>query len=159
MSYSKKTSHYISPQTPPDALDSSFSASAHAGPTLLTASLGTRYHILSGRKVIRSIVDALRVEGYQPSPHSFQLMGQLPLEHLIHGPVFDTFGIGTVQTKYGHTRKPVIIKSYTCLPLCQSCSSRAHLWSDLWCFHSSSSTIYPSTREAWSWATMALTLS
>ena len=45
-------------------------------------------------------------------------MGQLPLEPLIPGPVFDTVGINfgvPIQTKYGHVRKPVIVKSYVYL--------------------------------------------
>ena len=57
-------------------------------------------------------------------------MGQLPLERLTPGPVFDTVGIdyaGPVQTKYGHTRKPVIVKSYVCLSLRQGCTFGACL--------------------------------
>ena len=45
-------------------------------------------------------------------------MGQLPIERLTPGPVFDKTGIdfaGPVQTKYAHSRKPVIVKSYVCL--------------------------------------------
>jgi len=45
-------------------------------------------------------------------------MGQLPIERLTPGPVFDKVGIdfaGPVQTKYAHVRKPVIVKSYVCL--------------------------------------------
>jgi len=52
-------------------------------------------------------------------------MGQLPIERLTPGPVFDKVGIdfaGPVQTKYAHVRKPVIVKSYVCLPLSQGCA-------------------------------------
>ena len=45
-------------------------------------------------------------------------MGQLPIERLTPGPVFNKVGInfaGPVQTKYAHVRKPVIIKTYICL--------------------------------------------
>ena len=90
----------------------------HAGPTLLTASLGPQYHILGCRKLVRSITRACVICRKLSAKPSSQLMGQLPLERLTPGPVFDTVGIdfaGPVQTKYGHVRKPVIVKSYVCL--------------------------------------------
>ena len=61
----------------------------HAGPTLLMNSLSRRYHIISARKVVRSIargcVPCRRISA-RPTP---QLMGQLPPERLIPGFVFD----------------------------------------------------------------------
>ena len=91
---------------------------SHAGPTLLTTSLGSHYHILSCRKLVRSITRGCVTCRKLSAKPSSQLMGQLPLERLTPGPVFDTVGIdfaGPVQTKYGHVRKPVIVKSYICL--------------------------------------------
>ena len=46
------------------------------------------------------------------------MTGQLPIERLTPGLVFDKIGIdfaGPVQIKYAHVRKPVIVKAYVCL--------------------------------------------
>ena len=46
------------------------------------------------------------------------MTGQLPIERLTPGPVFDSIGIdfaGPVQVKYAYVRKPVIVKAYVCL--------------------------------------------
>jgi hypothetical protein len=51
----------------------------------------------------------------KPKP---QLLGQLPVEHIILGPVFDKIGVnyaGLVLVKYGYVRKPVIVKAYICV--------------------------------------------
>ena len=84
---------------------------SHAGPTLLTASLGSHYHILGCiQSITRGCVTCWKLFA-KPSS---QLMGQLPVERLTPVPVFDTVGVdfaGPVQTKYGHVRKPVIVKS------------------------------------------------
>ena len=90
----------------------------HAGPTLLTASLASHYHILGYRKLVRSTTRGCVTCRKLSAKPSSQLMGQFPLERLTPGPVFDTVGIdfaGPVQTKCGHARKPVIVKSYICL--------------------------------------------
>ena len=87
----------------------------HAGPTLLTASLVSNYHILTGKKVIRSITRGCVTCRRLSAKPSSQLMGQLPIERLTPGPVFDKVGVDFVQTKYAHVRKPVIIKTYVCL--------------------------------------------
>ena len=90
----------------------------HAGPTLLMASINNRYHILNCRKLIRSITRGCvtcRKLTTRPSP---QMTGQLPIERLTPGPVFDKIGIdcaGPIQVKYAHMRKPVIVKAYVCL--------------------------------------------
>ena len=90
----------------------------HAGPTLLTASLCRRFHILGCRKVVRSITReciTCRKLSAKPSP---QLAGQLPIERLTPGPVFDKVGIdfaGPIYVKYAHVRKPAIVKAYVCL--------------------------------------------
>ena len=52
----------------------------HAGPTLLSASLVTRYHIVKGRKIICSVYRqciVCRRHSVKPKP---QMMGQLPIE-------------------------------------------------------------------------------
>ena len=90
----------------------------HAGPTLLMASLNNRYHVLGCHRLVRSITRGCvicRKLTVQPSP---QMTGQLPIERLTPGLVFDKIGIdfaGPVQVKYAHVRKPVIVKAYVCL--------------------------------------------
>ena len=90
----------------------------HAGPTLLMASLGDRYHILGGRKLIRTIARgcvSCRKITARPTPPT---IGQLPIERVTPGAVFDKVGIdfaGPIQVKYAHVRKPVIVKAYVCL--------------------------------------------
>ena len=47
-----------------------------------------------------------------------QMMGQLPIERLTPGPVFDNVGVdyaGPVYIKYGFVRKPTIVKAYICV--------------------------------------------
>ena len=46
-----------------------------------------------------------------------QLLGQLPLEHVTPGSVFQRVGVdyaGLVKVKYGMVRKPNIVKAYIC---------------------------------------------
>ena len=90
----------------------------HAGPTLLAASLCRHFHILGCRKVIRSITrECITCRKLSAKPSS-QLAGQLPIERLTPGPVFDKVGIdfaGPIYVKYAHVRKPVIVKAYVCL--------------------------------------------
>ena len=90
----------------------------HAGPTLLMSTLSQRFHIVGGRNVIRSITRACvicRRNAIKPQP---QMLGQLPIERITPGPIFDKVGVdyaGPVFIKYGHTRKPTIVKAYVCV--------------------------------------------
>ena len=90
----------------------------HAGPTLLTASLCRRYHITGCRKTIRSITRGCitcRRTSARPQP---QMLGQLPIERITPGAVFDQTGVdyaGPVYIKYGYVRKPTVIKAYVCV--------------------------------------------
>ena len=46
------------------------------------------------------------------------MMGQLPLERVTPGCVFEKVGVdyaGPFLTKYGMVRKPTIVKSYACI--------------------------------------------
>ncbi len=96
----------------------------HAGQTPLFSSLSWRYHIVGGHKTIRSVTREClicRQHTVKPKP---QILGQLLFERITPGPVFDTVGVhyaGPFLIKYGHTRKPTIVKSYVCVFfLCQS---------------------------------------
>ena len=90
----------------------------HAGPTLLSASLTTRYHIVKGRTTIHAVYHqciTCRRMSVKPTP---QMMGELPIERVTPGPVFEKTGVdyaGPILTKLGHTRKPTIVKSYICV--------------------------------------------
>ena len=45
-------------------------------------------------------------------------MGQLPIERLTPGQVFDKVGLdyaGPLHIKYSYIRKPVIVKAYVCI--------------------------------------------
>ena len=86
-----------------------------AGPTLVASSLGRCFHIVGHCKAIRTLTRACitcRCTSAKPQP---QLMGQLPLERVTPGMVFEPVGVdyaGPVYLKLGHARKPTIIKSY-----------------------------------------------
>ena len=90
----------------------------HAGPTLLTSSLNRRFHIVGGRRFVRSITrgcTTCRRNSEKPRP---QLMGQLPMERVTPDLVFENVGIdyaGPVYVKYGYVRKPKIVKAYVCI--------------------------------------------
>ncbi len=90
----------------------------HAGVTLVISSLNHRFHIIRIRTVARSItrqsVTCCR-HSARPIP---PMLGQLPIERLTPGAIFDKTGLdyaGPIYIKYGHVRKPVIVKSYVCV--------------------------------------------
>ena len=90
----------------------------HAGPKLLIASLGRRFHIIGHHKVTRSITRGCvtcRRTAAKPQP---QMMGQLPIERVTPDSVFDRVGVdyaGPFYIKYGFVRKPTIVKAYVCV--------------------------------------------
>ena len=87
----------------------------HGGPTLVSSSLSRRFHIIGHRKTVRSVTRACvicRRTSTKPRP---QLMGQLPIERITPGMVFERVGIdyaGPVLLKVGRVRKPTLIKAY-----------------------------------------------
>ena len=90
----------------------------HAGPTLVMASLCSRYHIVGCRKAVRSITrKCITCRRTTVKPKN-QLMGQLPPERVTPGSVFENVGVdyaGPFLIKYGSVRKPTIIKAYVCV--------------------------------------------
>ena len=90
----------------------------HAGPTMLTSSICVRFHIIGGKRVIRDITRAcVTCCRYSTRPQP-QLMGQLPIERVTPGPIFERVGIdyaGPIYVKYGYIRKPTIVKAYICV--------------------------------------------
>ena len=95
----------------------------HAGPTLLASSLSTRFHIIGGRKIIRSITRGCiicRRDSAKPRP---QMLGQLPVERITPSPVFNKVGVdyaGPINVKHGYVRKPTVVKAYICVFVCLS---------------------------------------
>ena len=95
----------------------------HAGPTLVSASLSREYCILNGRRTIRDIVRRCvicRRVAAKPKPH---LLGQLPVDRLNNGLVFDRVGVdyaGPILVKSGRIRKPVVTKAYIAVFVCFS---------------------------------------
>ena len=90
----------------------------HAGPTLLTAELCRRFHIISCRKTIRSVlrqcVPCLK-NSIKPQP---QKLGQLPMERITPDSIFKNVGVdyaGPLYVKYGSVRKPTVLKAYVCV--------------------------------------------
>ena len=87
----------------------------HAGPTLLACSLNHHFYILGGRKIIRSITRSCVICQRTSAKPQHQMLGQLPIERLTPDLVFDKVGVdyaGSFYIKYGHVRKPTVVKTY-----------------------------------------------
>ncbi len=57
------------------------------------------------------------LQNISAKPHP-QMLGQLPIERVTPGSVFEKVGIdyaGPVSIEYGHVRKPTIVKAYICV--------------------------------------------
>ena len=90
----------------------------HAGTTLVISSLNRRFHIIRIRTIARSIIRQCVICRRQSARAVPQILGQLPPERLTPGTVFGKTGIdyaGPIYIKYGHVRKPIIVKSYVCV--------------------------------------------
>ena len=95
----------------------------HAGPTLLASSLSQRFHIIGARKIIRSITRQCVICRRHSIKPQVQLLCQLPAERVSPTPPFQKSGVdyaGPFQIKYGHVRKPTIVKAYIWLCVCSS---------------------------------------
>ena len=66
------------------------------------------------RSVTRKCITCCRYTA-RPKP---QMLGQLPIERITPGAVFDKVGVdyaGPVFIKHGYVRKPTIVKAYICV--------------------------------------------
>jgi len=78
----------------------------HAGPTLMMSSLCQRFHIIGRRQLVRFVARecvVCRRDSARPKP---QLLGQLPVERITPGPVFEKVGVdyaGPVATHQAWT--------------------------------------------------------
>lgn len=87
----------------------------HGGPTLVSASLSRQFHIVGCRRLVRAITRSCvicRRLSAKPQP---QMLGQLPVDRLIPGSVFERVGVdyaGPMTIKRGSVRKPTLVKAY-----------------------------------------------
>jgi hypothetical protein len=90
----------------------------HPGPSLLSASISLKFHIINLHRVVRKVThECVTCKRYSGRVMS-QQEGQLPLERITPDTVFEKVGIdyaGPFLIKRGHTRKPTIVKAYVCL--------------------------------------------
>ena len=90
----------------------------HAGATLVISSIVRHFLIIRIRQTVRSITCQCIICRCQTiKPHT-QMLGQLPLERLTPGSIFEKIGLdyaGPILVKYGHVRKPVILKAFVCV--------------------------------------------
>lgn len=90
----------------------------HAGLTLLCATISNWLYIIYLCKTVRSIIrQCITCRRQSCKPHN-QLLGQLPLERITPGSIFQNVGVdyaGPVKIKYGMVRKPTIVKAYICV--------------------------------------------
>ena len=90
----------------------------YAGTTLMMSSLTRRFHIIRVRQTVRSATCRCATccrWSIEPKPQS---LGRFPIERLTPGPIFDKTGLdyaGLIHIKYGHVRKPTIMKAYVCV--------------------------------------------
>ena len=87
----------------------------HAGPTLLACSLNHRFYILGGCKAMCSITSGCVICCRTSAKPQHQMLGQLPIEYVTPDHVFDKVGVdyaGPFYIKYGHVRKPTVVKTY-----------------------------------------------
>ena len=86
----------------------------HAGATLTSSSLSRTFHIIGQRKSVRDITRSCIVCRKCTARPRMQVMGQLPLERVTPGMVFQKVGVdyaGPLYLKLGRVRKPTIVKS------------------------------------------------
>ena len=95
----------------------------HCGPSLLLCAVGWRYHVVSARRLTRSVCSQCKIcRRAAPKPQP-PLMGQLPEARTTTTPAFQSTGLdfaGPFTIKKGHTRKPVHLKAYICIFVCLS---------------------------------------
>lgn len=75
---------------------------SHAGPTSLSATLSTKFHIVYMKKSVCAVVRKCITCHRQTAKPQPLLLGQLPIEHVSPGFVFQKVGIdyaGTIKLK------------------------------------------------------------
>ena len=101
----------------------------HSGPTLLLSVIGTTLHIIGARRLVRSVCRSCITCRKASATTEAQMMGQLPQQRVTPSPAFTKTGMdfaGPFILKKGHTRRPVLVKSYVCIFVCFT-TKAAHL--------------------------------
>ena len=101
----------------------------YSGPNLLLSVLGITYHIIGARRLVRSVCRTCVTCRKISVKTEQQIMGQLPPQRVTPSAVFSKTVVdftGPFTLKKGHTRRPVLIKSYVCVFVC-FCTKAAHL--------------------------------
>ena len=84
----------------------------HAGPTIVFSSLSRRFHFLGMKQIIRFVIRQCTICHQVSTWPSPQMMGQLLVEQVMPGTVFEKVGVdyaGTLQVKYGMVHKPTTV--------------------------------------------------
>ena len=84
----------------------------------MMSSLSHCFHIIRVRQTVHYITHQCTTCCHWSNHPKPPIIGQLPIEHLTPGIVFDKVGLdyaGPVHIKYSYNRKPVIVKAYVCI--------------------------------------------
>ena len=95
----------------------------HAGITLLLSALSNSFHIIGARRLVRSVCRSCVTCRKVSAKTECHMMGQLPAQRVCPNAPFSVTGIdfaGHLIIKKGHTRKPVLVKTYVCIFVCLS---------------------------------------
>ena len=95
----------------------------HAGITLLLSALSNSFHIIGARRLVRSVCRSCVTCRKVSAKTECHMMGQLPAQRVCPNAPFSVSGIdfaGHFIIKKGHTRKPVLVKTYVCIFVCLS---------------------------------------
>ena len=107
----------------------------YCGPPLLLSSTGYRFHIVGARRLARAVCRRCVTCRQVSAKTQSQMMGQLPAPQVTPNPPLTITGVdyaGPFTLKKGHTRKPVLIKSYISIFICfSSKASHIEIISDL----------------------------
>ena len=93
----------------------------HYGPTLLLSSVGSRLHVVGARQLARAVCRSCTTCWRTSAKTEHQMMGQLPSQRVVPHFPFQVTGVdyaGPLTIKKGHTRKPVLLKSYLAIFVC-----------------------------------------
>ena len=101
----------------------------HCGPSLLLCATGRRFHVAGARRLSRTVCSQCQVCRKIAAKAQPQQLADLPANRVTQNPAFATVGVdyaGPFLLKKGHTRKPVIVKSYLAVFVC-FCTKAIHL--------------------------------
>ena len=95
----------------------------HPGPSAMEALLYQSYYPVGCRQMVKSVCRHCVVCRKALAKTINQIMGDLPDHRFSPARPFDYTGVdfaGPFDVKRGHTRKPVLVKAYSCLFVCMS---------------------------------------